>query len=195
MTHGDDLRRLLDLEEIRQLKYAYFRCVDTKDWPGVAACFVPEATAAYPTRECADRDAIPEFLTSSLVPDLITMHHGHHPEIHVDGDEATGTWHLHDPSLRTRPRLRARGRRALLRPLRPHARRLADVAHRLRADLREDAHPGRRHDPAGRPFPRRKQLGPAAHAIDQVGRGDVFGAWHEAKQPSGDGGSVDVRRP
>ena len=58
MTHGDDLRMLLDLEEIRQLKYAYFRCLDTKDWDGVAACFVPEATASYPSQECADRDAI-----------------------------------------------------------------------------------------------------------------------------------------
>lgn len=96
MTHGDDLRRLLDLEEIRQLKYAYFRCVDTKDWPGVEGCFVPSATASYPGQDCADRDAILAFLTSSLVPDLVTMHHGHHPEIRVRGDAATGTWYLHD---------------------------------------------------------------------------------------------------
>lgn len=96
MTHGDDLRMLLDLEEIRQLKYAYFRCLDTKDWDGVAACFVPEATASYPSQDCADRDAILEFLAASLVPDLVTMHHGHHPEIRVDGDEAQGTWYLHD---------------------------------------------------------------------------------------------------
>ncbi len=96
MTHQDDLRLLLDLEEIRQLKYAYLRCVDTKDWDGVTACFVPEATATYPTRNCADRDAILSFLTESLVPDLVTMHHGHHPEIRVDGEKATGTWYLHD---------------------------------------------------------------------------------------------------
>ncbi|WP_232820093.1 nuclear transport factor 2 family protein [Nocardioides allogilvus] len=96
MTHGDDLRLLLDLEEIRRLKYAYFRCIDTKDWPGLAACFVPEATATYPTQDCADLDAILAFIRTSLVPDLVTMHHGHHPEIRVDGDSATGTWYLHD---------------------------------------------------------------------------------------------------
>jgi len=96
MTRGDDLRMLLDLEEIRQLKFAYLRCLDTKDWDGVAACFVPDATASYPDQDCADRAAILEFLTASLVPALVTMHHGHHPEIHVDGDEAHGTWYLHD---------------------------------------------------------------------------------------------------
>ena len=96
MTHGDDLRMLLDLEEIRQLKFAYLRCLDTKDWAGVAACFVPAATASYPDQDCTDRDAILEFLTASFVPDLVTMHHGHHPEILVDGDEARGTWYLHD---------------------------------------------------------------------------------------------------
>ncbi len=97
-----DLQRLLDLEEIRQLKYAYFRCVDTKDWDGVAACFVPEATASYPGQACADRDEITAFLSKSMVPDLITMHQGHHPEIHFDDDDgddvdrASGTWYLHD---------------------------------------------------------------------------------------------------
>jgi hypothetical protein len=101
MTTPADLRLLLDLEEIRQLKYAYFRCIDTKDWAGIADCFVPEATASYPTQDCADRDAILAFLTSSLVPDLVTMHHGHHPEIRVDGDEATGTWYLHDKVFAT----------------------------------------------------------------------------------------------
>lgn len=96
MSEAEDLRLLLDLEEIRQLKYAYFRCVDTKDWDGIGACFVPAATATYPTQDCVDRDAILAFLTTSMFPDLVTMHHGHHPEIRVDGDEATGTWHLHD---------------------------------------------------------------------------------------------------
>jgi hypothetical protein len=96
MTHGDDLRMLLDLEEIRQLKYAYFRCLDTLDWDGVAACFVPDATASYPDQDCADRDAILEFLTTTFVPDMVTMHHGHHPEIRVEGDRAHGTWYVHD---------------------------------------------------------------------------------------------------
>ena len=92
----DAIERLVAKDEITQLKARYFRCIDTKDWAGIAACFVPEATATYPTKECADRDAILAFLTESLTPDLVTMHHGHHPEIRIDGDRATGTWYLHD---------------------------------------------------------------------------------------------------
>lgn len=91
-----DVTRLLDLEEIRLLKHRYFRAIDTKDWSLVESCFVPAATASYPQQECANRDAIIAFLSSSMTPDLVTMHHGHHPEITLDGDSATGVWYLHD---------------------------------------------------------------------------------------------------
>lgn len=94
MSH--ELRRLLDLEEIRSLKHAYFRCVDTKDWDGVTDCFVPEATAAYPQQECASRDEIIAFLSTNMTSGLVSMHHGHHPEISVEGDDAAGRWYLHD---------------------------------------------------------------------------------------------------
>lgn len=90
---------LLDLEAIRQLKYRYFRCLDTKDWTGVESCFVPEATASYPQQECASRDVIIAFLSGAMVPDLVSVHHGHHPEIELAGDSATGRWYLQDTVL------------------------------------------------------------------------------------------------
>ena len=63
-------------------------------WKGLRrAIAVPHSLRAL---RSPDRDAILEFLTASLVPDLVTMHHGHHPEIRVAGDEAQGTWYLHD---------------------------------------------------------------------------------------------------
>ncbi len=92
----DAAQTLLDIEHIKQLKHRYFRFVDTKDWGGVAGCFVPEATAAYPDQACASRDEIIAFLSGSMVPDLVSMHQGHHPEITIDGDTATGVWYLHD---------------------------------------------------------------------------------------------------
>lgn len=90
---------LLDLESIRQLKYRYFRAVDTKDWPLVEACFTPGATAAYPQQACASREEIMAFLSGAMTPEMVTVHQGHHPEITVDGDVATGRWYLHDKVL------------------------------------------------------------------------------------------------
>lgn len=92
----DAAQTLLDIEHIKQLKHRYFRFVDTKNWEGVASCFVPDATAGYPQQECGSRDEIIAFLSSSMVPDMVSMHQGHHPEITVDGDTATGVWYLHD---------------------------------------------------------------------------------------------------
>jgi hypothetical protein len=42
------------------------------------------------------RDAVVEFMRSSLGPAIITVHQCHHPELRVDGDTATGTWYLQD---------------------------------------------------------------------------------------------------
>lgn len=94
-----DPTRLLDLEEIRRLKYRYFRALDTKDWALVEECFTPNATAAYPQQDCGSRDEIVGFLSGAMTPDLVTMHHGHHPEIDVEGDRAAGRWYLHDKVL------------------------------------------------------------------------------------------------
>ena len=96
---ADDVGLLLDLEQIRQLKYRYFRALDTKDWAGVEQCFVAEATAAYPQQSCGSREEITAFLSGAMTSEMVTMHHGHHPEIEVDGDRATGRWYLHDKVL------------------------------------------------------------------------------------------------
>ena len=96
---GTAAEQLLDIELVRQLKYRYFRFIDTKDWAGITSCFLPDATATYPRHVCASRDEILAFLSRSMTPDLVTMHHGHHPEITIDGDTAVGVWHLHDKVL------------------------------------------------------------------------------------------------
>jgi hypothetical protein len=85
-----------DLEQIRRLKYRYLRTLDTKQWEEFADCFVPDATADYAGLTFPDRDALVEFMRANLGPDMVTMHHCHHPEIEVDGDTANGRWYLHD---------------------------------------------------------------------------------------------------
>lgn len=91
---------LQEIEAIKRLKYAYFRCLDCKRWEELAECFVPEATAAYGGGKYSydGRDAILGFLEDSLGRGtILTMHQGHHPEIELTGETtATGVWALED---------------------------------------------------------------------------------------------------
>ena len=98
-----------DLEQIRQLKYRYLRTLDTKQWEEFADCFVPDATADYAGLAFPDRDALVEFMRANLGPDMVTMHHCHHPEIEVDGDTANGRWYLHDQVISAELRFRLEG--------------------------------------------------------------------------------------
>ena len=49
----------------------------------------------------ANRDDITQYMIDNLGPTMITLHHGHHPEIDVDGDTATGIWALEDTVIMT----------------------------------------------------------------------------------------------
>ena len=40
---------LVALEEIKRLKYRYLRCIDTKDWDGLADVLTADAVADYGT--------------------------------------------------------------------------------------------------------------------------------------------------
>lgn len=92
------LKRLEDLEAIRRLKYRYMRCVDTRDWGGLARCFTRDATTNYGGKyRFSGVDAIMDFLKKNDVPGVITMHQVHHPEIELTGEEtARATWALQD---------------------------------------------------------------------------------------------------
>lgn len=98
-----DLDRLWDLRQIEELKYRYVRMLDHKDWDGFADLFEPDATAAYGAERLFDGvDEIVGFMRDNLGPTMITLHQVHHPEIEIDGDEATGTWSLQDRVIMTR---------------------------------------------------------------------------------------------
>ncbi|WP_310961579.1 nuclear transport factor 2 family protein [Nocardioides terrisoli] len=85
-----------DHDEITRLKYRYFRMLDLKRWEEFAGCFVPEATGDYAGLVFDDRDSLVAFMAENMGPQMISMHHAHHPEIAVDGDTATGIWYLED---------------------------------------------------------------------------------------------------
>jgi SnoaL-like domain len=98
---GYTLQQLSDLEEIRQLKARYFRCIDTGNHTELATCFTPDVTidlrgGGY-RLQVSGREDMVEFIASSFNSDIVAMHHGHTPEIaFVDADTAKGTWYLED---------------------------------------------------------------------------------------------------
>jgi hypothetical protein len=112
----DPLQRLLDIEDIRGLKARYFRCMDTKDWEGLAKVFAPDAI--FDLREVSSvRNPLtgawsPPFggesdvyrghanvlkMIRDAVEHRVTIHHGHMGEIEITGDTtACGIWAMED---------------------------------------------------------------------------------------------------
>jgi hypothetical protein len=89
-----------ELEAIRQLKYAYFRTLDLKQFDALGRLLTEDATSAYEDGKTVleGRDAIVAWLASVLSdPGMVTEHHGHHPEIALTGaTTAEGRWYLQD---------------------------------------------------------------------------------------------------
>jgi hypothetical protein len=106
---------LATLEDIRQLKYRYLRCVDQKRWDEMADVFTPGATVDYGTRalgepiKLAGRDEIVGFFRANLGPEIITVHAAGQPEITVDGDAAAGSWRFEDTVIATEHRVVIKG--------------------------------------------------------------------------------------
>jgi uncharacterized protein (TIGR02246 family) len=102
----DAVARLEAVEEIRRLKAAYFRTMDTKDWDGFAAVFAPDAVMDM-SGEMRDgttegegitrgNRAIAEFVKGAVDP-VTTVHHGHMPEIEIlSPTTARGIWAMED---------------------------------------------------------------------------------------------------
>jgi hypothetical protein len=98
------------LEELRRLKYRYLRTLDAKEWDAFADTLAEDATADYGDRlSFTGREAITEYMRTTLTPAIITVHQCHHPELTVDGDSATGVWALDDTVIVTEYKLLLRG--------------------------------------------------------------------------------------
>jgi hypothetical protein len=91
-----DVARLIDIEEIRQLKARYFRGLDLKDWAMWADVFTEDAhieADGYPFDG-------PEAIIAAMkvfLDGVRTVHHGFMPEIRISGpNEASGIWAMRD---------------------------------------------------------------------------------------------------
>jgi hypothetical protein len=107
-TSGDDLaslradvQRLMDMEAIRQLKYAYFRCLDTANLKELATLLHPEVMVHFVGGsyewKLRGRDEYLQGIGAAFGPAAVAQHNGHHPEIQMlSATEATAIWYLAD---------------------------------------------------------------------------------------------------
>jgi uncharacterized protein (TIGR02246 family) len=88
-----------DLEAIKQLKARYFRTMDQKDWDGMRRVFCDDVvmdTTASGGGVVNGAETFIEFLRKAI-GDVITVHHGHMPEITLTSpNTATGIWAMED---------------------------------------------------------------------------------------------------
>ncbi|HKD68026.1 MAG TPA: nuclear transport factor 2 family protein [Candidatus Binataceae bacterium] len=94
------VRLLEDIEEISKLKARYCNYVDggwdrpTHDYDGVASIFVEDGVwEAVPTIRAETREGIRDYFKQAQNISL-AFHRISNPIIEVDGDQATGNWHV-----------------------------------------------------------------------------------------------------
>jgi hypothetical protein len=96
-----DIQRLMDLEAIRQLKYAYFRCVDTANLEELATLFHDDVTVnfiggTYEWNVQGKQDYV-NNIAMAFSKEAVGQHNAHHPEIQLLSEtEATALWYLED---------------------------------------------------------------------------------------------------
>lgn len=96
-----DIQRLMDIEAIRQLKYAYFRCVDTANLEELATLFHEDVEVhfkggTYEWNIRGKQDYV-NNIGASFSREAVGQHNAHHPEIQILSDtEATAIWYLAD---------------------------------------------------------------------------------------------------
>ena len=88
-----------DIEAIKQLKARYFRTMDTKDWDGMRAVFTDDLVVDTTSSGGGVVTGADEFMMflRSMIGDVVTVHHGHMPEIELTSPtSATGVWSMED---------------------------------------------------------------------------------------------------
>jgi len=87
------------LEAIKQLKARYFRTMDTKNWAGMRAVFADDVVIDTTESGGSVVTGAKDFMAflSATLRDVVTVHHGHMPEIELtSATTAQGTWAMED---------------------------------------------------------------------------------------------------
>lgn len=100
----NDIRILKDIEAIKRVKHAYFRCLDTANLTEMRELLHPQLRSkmagGHYLLEFDNRDDYLEMLANSFNSEFVGQHTGHHPEIDILSEtEATGKWYLADIAM------------------------------------------------------------------------------------------------
>ncbi len=99
MTLEERILRLEDIEAIRYLQAKYQRCLDCRDFDGIASCFNENVVSAYGNGDMAyaGKDNVIKFLMAVMSVEMPSAHMIHGGEIDIiDADTAKGKWYLQD---------------------------------------------------------------------------------------------------
>lgn len=102
LTLEERITRLEDIESIRCLQARYQRCLDTRDFDGIADCFTDDVTSSYGNGSMSydGKEAVMDFLIGVMKLDMPSTHLIHGGEIErPSGTEATARWYLEDHLL------------------------------------------------------------------------------------------------
>jgi hypothetical protein len=104
-----DSDQLAAIEDIRQTKARYFRCVDTKDWQGLETGDWTPPVVSLP--QLVEGRAAVITLIRRMVEAITTVHQGHLPEIDFTApDSARAIWPMSDELRDRQGRLILAGR-------------------------------------------------------------------------------------
>jgi uncharacterized protein (TIGR02246 family) len=89
----NDVQKLLDIEEIKKVKSRYFQHLDSQNWDAYRDLFTEDLKSWHHDGEKeVGRDAYVAAVSDAL-KGVITVHHGHEPDIEITGpDSARGVW-------------------------------------------------------------------------------------------------------
>ena len=96
-----DIQRLMDIEAIKQLKHAYFRCVDTANLEELGTLFHEDVKVRFKGGgyewNLNGRQEYVDNIGMAFSKEAVGQHNAHHPEIQLLSEtEATGMWYLAD---------------------------------------------------------------------------------------------------
>ena len=94
-----EVQRLKDIEELKELKGKYFRCLDSKLWAELETTLSPNIVTSYSDGKLVFHGPkeVAGYFAQSMPDTEVTLHQGHTPEFEFESDTvAYGHWYLQD---------------------------------------------------------------------------------------------------